>query len=406
MKDQLHEPKRKLNPIDDWSLSIAAEDRYVLIDMNKPEGLLPTGSDAEELLVGCFKEICDRYQPILDLGNLNDQQIEANPLTDDILDFVKFWAEQLNVTIISDPSQDELLEKWPRHLPKPIRVHRRDWKYTKYESDVLRAVGLGQDYLDREYQPLSFDELISTEAKELQKALNWIGTNSLMTQIAFIGAGRKRELTVVPYHAHAVYESIPDEHIDELVFARPAVLARRTSSILSNELNEFNRLIGSPSVTEHEIQTFFERNTAFIEMLGYKAVYPKVVLERDDGTSLIPDFMLEPIGNEWWDILDIKLPHHNLIVGGRDRIDFSHAVNQLRAQLREYGAYFDEEKHRRRIEQRYGIKSYKPRLIGLIGDMIDGLQGDQLRRVMTQYADFEVITFDKLRQLARHHLLI
>lgn len=133
---------------------------------------------------------------------------------------------------------------------------------------------------------------------------------------------------------------------------------------------------------------------------------PQVVLEREDGSSLRPDFRVQPTGSDWWDVLDLKLPDENTLVGGRDRKAFSAAVTQLAAQLREYGAYFEDPRLARRIEQKYGIKCYRPRMVGIIGR--DPLTGDerQLRRVMTQYEGLNVLTFDQLVRIAKTRILI
>jgi hypothetical protein len=139
---------------------------------------------------------------------------------------------------------------------------------------------------------------------------------------------------------------------------------------------------------------------------GYNRIYPQVILQRDDGTSLRPDFILEPVGNNWCDILDIKLPDKSVVVGGRDRKRFSASVEELIAQLREYAAYFEDSRLARRIEEIYGIKCYKPRLIGIIGRDPFIEDERQFRRLATQYTDVDVLTFDRLLEIAKSRPLI
>ena len=141
--------------------------------------------------------------------------------------------------------------------------------------------------------------------------------------------------------------------------------------------------------------------------LGYKRLVPHVVLERNDGTSLIPDFFVQPLTSEWWDILDIKLPHKKLVAGGRDRHRLSAGVHELAAQLREYAAYFEDAKASERVEQLFGVKCYRPKLIGIFGSDSDLAQdGRERRRLMTAYSDLQVLTFDSLVRAAQSRILI
>jgi hypothetical protein len=209
-------------------------------------------------------------------------------------------------------------------------------------------------------------------------------------------------MAIIPYHSSALYSV---ETANKLLVGRPGSIARKTGAIVSHQLQELNYLLSAPHLRESQLQSFFERNDSFFRMLGYKNVYPHVILEKYVGNTLIPDFILEPFDEEWCDILDLKLPQQSVFVGGRDRKDFSHSVHQLRAQLREYSAYFDDEKLAKRVKDRYGIKVYKPKLIGVIGKHIDHADDRQIRRAMTQDPSFRVITFDELVALAKHRIL-
>jgi hypothetical protein len=161
------------------------------------------------------------------------------------------------------------------------------------------------------------------------------------------------------------------------------------------------------TVPEHELQTFLAEHPEIFEALGYSKIYPHLVLERDDGSELIPDFMLEPIYDKWWDILDIKVPEKPTIVGTPDRQRFSADVSELVAQLREYGAAFEDPNLARRVEEKYGVKCYRPKLIGIIGrDDPRNADEHELGRLMTSYTDTRVLTFDQLLRKAKSRLLI
>jgi hypothetical protein len=131
-----------------------------------------------------------------------------------------------------------------------------------------------------------------------------------------------------------------------------------------------------------------------------------VLLERDDGTSLRPDFILEPYQGDWCDILELKRPMPAIIVGANDRKSLSAAVHAVAAQLREYAAYFENPKYRRWVYERYGLKLYRPRLFALIGREPIGRDTEAVRRSMTCYTDIEVVTFDELLTIAKRRILI
>ncbi len=225
--------------------------------------------------------------------------------------------------------------------------------------------------------------------------------NSLLTEYAIQFC--RDNYVITPYHAHGVHSM---EVRNELLLGRPGVVANRTSTLLHNDLAELQQILSTPDIKESAIQKYLEQHLAVFQALGYINVYPQVVLARDDGTSLRPDFILEPAGRDWCDILDIKIPQTRTVVGTRDRQTLAAHIHELTAQLREYSAYFEDERLAKRIEDVYGIKCYKPRLIGIVGRDPKTDDERQLRRLMTAYADVEVITFDQLLRLAQTRLLI
>jgi hypothetical protein len=228
------------------------------------------------------------------------------------------------------------------------------------------------------------------------------GRNSLLVEFALQLQGDS--LSLVPYHSHAIHEV---QVRDAVMLGRPAVLAEKTRHLLRPELSTFEQMLSRPTISERELQVFLQKHPAIFEALGYSKIYPQLVLEREDGSSLIPDFMLEPIYDQWWDILDIKVPQKPVMVGGPDRLRFAAAVTELSAQLREYSAAFEDPKLARRVEEKYGVKCYKPKLIGIIGrDDPRNANDREVRRLMTSYADTRVLTFDQLLRTAKNRLLI
>jgi hypothetical protein len=235
----------------------------------------------------------------------------------------------------------------------------------------------------------------------LAKTIPLVARQSLLTQFMFEAVNRDTVVTT-PYHGHAAYNiEIPEG----LLIGRPSVIAGRTQSLLSSEIEEFSVLLSSHP-KELDIQKFLEKHTNILHSLGYLKVCPQIVLARDDGTSLRPDFILQPLGEEWCDILDIKLPDNRVIVGGRDRKTLAASIHELAAQLREYAAYFENPVYAKRIEEKYGLKCYRPRLMGVVGrseNIVDELQA---RRLMTAYDDINIMTFDRLIAISKNRILI
>ncbi len=123
-----------------------------------------------------------------------------------------------------------------------------------------------------------------------------------------------------------------------------------------NAVDEFNELLKSPRISEEKFQAFFERHPIFLTGFSYKSIRSKVVLEREKDDPLIPDFFLEPASHKYWDIIDIKKPTTKIIIPKKNRQRFSANVFEAVAQMRTYGNYFDDPKHREWLSREYGIQ--------------------------------------------------
>jgi hypothetical protein len=435
------------------ALSIAVEDKYLIFDASRPNGMLGEDGDVE-LLIEAFKPFKTIYNPIIDLSN-------NEVITSDVVEFIRQWGTDVDI-ILDRKLYEEwefrgtLKQDWPRNFGEIIPIDRRDWQFHQF---TLLSQGLEDEYtfsvedffalgevteeewkhhrghfsdfrslrdlneyiasggndealnaLYRKRLPISetpstLGSVFLNHCRDLADTLRTAGRNSLLTQLALI-PGKDGGITAVPIHSHALYDTRTSSATEQVILARPGIIAAQTGAIFQNELTEFNDLLSRRSTTEPRYQRFLEEHPAFLNMLGYKQAYPKIILEREDGTSLVPDFMIEPFDQEFWDVLDIKLPTARLITGRRDRKKFSSEVHQLFGQLREYAAYFDDAKNRARIQERYGISAYKPRMIGIIGINYETNDKLQLQRVKSQYRDYKLWTFEDLRQIARRRLLI
>lgn len=124
-----------------------------------------------------------------------------------------------------------------------------------------------------------------------------------------------------------------------------------------------------PAARENDLQDFFERNPNFILNDEYREAHPQLLLSRDNGPSLKPDFFLEPVDqSSLCDLLELKLPSAKVFVLKISLVRFSAAVYEAAAQLREYSRFFDEERNRNKFQSAYPrLSAYKPRMFIIIG---------------------------------------
>lgn len=162
-------------------------------------------------------------------------------------------------------------------------------------------------------------------------------------------------------------------------------------------VEELESLMNDPKMKEGDFQRFFERHPDFILNDEYKEAHAHLVLSKDDGASLIPDFLLEPIDqNSLCDLLELKLPSADVFVLKKSRARFSAAVYEAAAQLREYSRFFDEEKNRSNFQSAYpDLKAYKPRMFVVIGRRSSANPLLQ-REILSSMPDLVLRTYDEV----------
>ena len=298
----------------------------------------------------------------------------------------------LNVDFVSKILKSHLGEQGASNTPiNQIATALQDYLPAISQLFLLRSRGLVED-LDQ-----------YARAAYLLAFLKKLHRHSLLIEFAMASKGD--DVVCVPYHSQALHK-IDFGNRQDLIIGRPGVIANATASFLSSELVEFQRLLNSNSTRERHIQTFLEKHPTFLRGLNYRNVYPQLVLQRDDNTKLVPDFILEPFDGAWCDILDVKLPRQKLIVGRKDRAALAAGIHEVAAQLREYAAYFEQDKYRKFVMQKYGLKVYRPRLIALVGRDLWQMTSEEVRRAMTSYEGLEIVTFDALLEHSKNRILI
>ena len=424
--------------LEGWSFRLAVEDRFIIVKLAEEGATLPEGLVLEQI-VQTLISFTHTYDILCDSRGLRD-------ITSDVAEAVELLCEN-GARVVVRPQEAPLIQSafeanWPvltvNNARLPLNYEALDLAAFESRSylteadlmhltDIVGPTGPSEEEWEfamrmdpsfrRHYSALeefSFDagqgsdlltDRIGAEEVVAHRVMNHtlksIGRNSLLTEFC-IQTGADN-CTVTPYHSHALHSV---EARDELLLARPAVIANRTGYLLHDDLAELEGILSDPRVKEGTIQNWLQRHDSVFRAMGYVNVYPQVVLQRDDGTSLRPDFILEPASRGWCDIMDIKIPRMQTVVGKRDRKTLSSYIHEVVAQLREYSAYFENDKWTRRVEDVHGIKCYRPRLIAVIGRDPKLADAGQLRRLMTAYADAEIVTFDQLLRIARTRLLI
>lgn len=429
-------------------IALSVEDRFVIVGVREAQYFLPNLYTTHRLLNAIFAIDRD-YSLVIDVCGLPHLYPDVR---DFISELVKLSTQENIMVLVRGNWEKTLVEyvrgKQSRHYTK-LHYITKDVPKLWYETFSLAAFGEPRDLdnieayfaasawatsrepgLPKDFKIIKPDQKDQDEFLDFEKfqielrnkpAEECIGIekyriallyefikkhakNSLLNEFAF--SINKEGITVTPYHSYALYETCAPEGKQSII-ARPGVIARRTGSILLQELKEFEAIVNKLKVKEIEIQNFLNQHRHFFHGLNYKNVYPQIVLERAGKSVLIPDFICEPIGSEWCEILDLKIPITKPIdVGGKDRSRLAAVIADGIAQLREYAAWFDDGQNFKSFRKKYGLSIYKPKLKLIVGRDPRNHDEKQLRRMMTAYADVDVLTYDEFLRICRSRLLI
>jgi Domain of unknown function (DUF4263) len=169
-------------------------------------------------------------------------------------------------------------------------------------------------------------------------------------------------------------------------------------------VEQLEELINSDSATEQQLQEFFECNPQFLCGDTYEVAQPHVVLQRLGTGPLIPDFVLKPPNESaLCDLLELKLPKAKLLVGHSNRRRLSASLLEASAQLREYRDYFELAENRNAVEETYGLRLFRPRMMVVIGKRNQYLAND-LRKAEIDIPQLTIVTYDDLLERARSRM--
>jgi hypothetical protein len=178
-------------------------------------------------------------------------------------------------------------------------------------------------------------------------------------------------------------------------------VARLSAYGWKSAVDELEALINDAGVSESRLQSFFEENPDFLCGNMYEEARPHIVLQRIEKGSLIPDFALKPYNEgALCDLLELKLPSAKLVVGKNDRRRLSAAVMEAVAQLGEYRDYFELPENRNAVEEAYGLRFFRPRMMVVIGKRSEYLDYE-LRKAEAHLPNLTITTYDDLIERAR-----
>lgn len=253
----------------------------------------------------------------------------------------------------------------------------------------INSENLQKSFMKYEYEANEFANLL----------INGTAAKEMVRNVEYLITGLEDKLRVDPIvRSQPSSCSFKSEDLRESPLVQVTVLNRE----LLREyqiLEEFEYLINDPAVPESRLQQFFETNPRFLMASEYKELKAHIVLSRKDSTDLIPDFFLQSITDELWDIIEIKKPTDTVLVGTTNRPRFSANVMKACSQLREYRAYFDDSQHRNMIEKKFKLKVYKPNIAVVIGRRSESSAID-FRSAEGDLHDLRVITYDDILQKA------
>jgi len=129
-------------------------------------------------------------------------------------------------------------------------------------------------------------------------------------------------------------------------------------------------------------------------------------LDRRDLGSLIPDFFAELPNEGYFDIIDLKKPDEQLIVGTKNRRGLSAAVYSAVNQLRLYRDFFENPRQRKAFHERYGLNGWKPKIVVVIGRTPRGKSLEEFITAKRSLFDAEILTYDDILDRAKRRRLI
>jgi hypothetical protein len=169
--------------------------------------------------------------------------------------------------------------------------------------------------------------------------------------------------------------------------------------------DRFEALVNAESASEEDFQRFFEQFPFLLTGIDFQKAHPQPILHLDDGSRLIPDFFLEKLNSSWDVILDLKKPYEEMVTRRPNRVYFKQHVQNAVSQLRYYREWFDSPSNRRRFADIYGVSTFRPRMVIVMGrrrHFLDDVERIKLLEGLPAHVD--LWTYDDLLVRASSYL--
>jgi len=166
-------------------------------------------------------------------------------------------------------------------------------------------------------------------------------------------------------------------------------------------INRFIEFYSAPKRTEPEITALLgQEDFRFLLTMRFGCIniisQPLLEWQSEARDAIKPDFILVQPGGSG-DICEFKLPHFKsgAVVGRHNRETFSAEINSYVSQTRVYQEYFDDPNNCRWVEEKFGIKVYKPTRYLIAGARSD-LKRDERRHIESDHRDLRILSYEDL----------
>jgi len=247
-----------------------------------------------------------------------------------------------------------------------------------------------------------YDSAIEGLSNSLIRAFEFVKKQDLsFSDQQFILYHDTDKIRIQPFAFFGTNHLIADDS-KGLFLGRSDIIQKNNQYSLES-IDELEYLINKNAL-EADFQNFFERNPKYLLTLGdYSNIHSQIVLHKDHGSNLIPDFFLEKMNSDFCDILDLKRAQKELIRIQKNRIRFKDAVMEGVAQLRTYRDYFEEKYNRNKFHSTYGLKSYRPKVVLIIGrkqSYFDEVEKIRIESELPEYLTLK--TYDDIVERAKY----
>jgi Domain of unknown function (DUF4263) len=167
---------------------------------------------------------------------------------------------------------------------------------------------------------------------------------------------------------------------------------------------ELEELLAENPEDEAKYQKLFEEYPVILEVLGYGERLSRPRLTKHDGGYFEPDFLAaRPSG--LWEIVDLKTPNEELLLGLSRRERFTAKFQSYISQVHEYDEYFDDFEHRKNALERLGVDvQRRPNKVLIIGRDADTDKREVHHQLTRLASTVSVFTYDDvLSALAQAH---